>query len=84
MAFMRDDNLHRPLIIAAILVLAFAFVSGMDFEDELVRDAIRKDPPKPFPASLVIPYDVYVCQDSGGKPRCRAYVSNTTRKEIRK
>lgn len=67
------------------LFLAFGFVGDMDYADALTTDAIRKDPPKNyFPPSLFIPYDARVCQDSGGKPKCKWYVSGTTKKEIRK
>lgn len=79
-----DTKLGKPLVIAALLALAFVCVSGWDFEDELVRDAIRKDPPKFFPAALVIPYDAQVCQDSGGKRRCKWYVSGATKQEIKR
>ena len=80
-----DTNMLRPAIIAALLACLFAIASSLDYAEELTTEAIRKDPPaKYFPASLVIPYDVYICQDSGGKKHCRAYVSGLTRKEIRK
>jgi hypothetical protein len=80
----KEPSLLTPLVIAVFLVLAFAVVSSTDYAEALTQDAIRKDPPKDyFPASLVIPYDAYVCQDSGGKKVCKAYVSGTTRKEIR-
>lgn len=79
----KDTNLVPPLLIAAFLVVAAGFVGGMDYEDALVVEAIRKDPP--FPAHLVIPYSAVICQDSGTrKPVCKWYVAGTTKQEIRK
>jgi len=58
---MDDTKLWKPLLIAGILALCFVLVSGMDFEDELIRDAIRKDPPR------VLSYSIK--QDSPGLDR---------------
>lgn len=76
--------MKSALLAAVFLFGCFVVASSMDYADALTTEAIRKDPPPNyFPASLVIPYDAYVCQDSGGKPKCKAYVSNTTRREIK-
>jgi len=54
----KDPSLLKPLIGAAILFLMFALVSGFDYEDELTRDSMRKDPPR------ILAYSVR--QDSPG------------------
>jgi hypothetical protein len=82
----KDTNLVPPLLIAAALVVLLGVVGNFDYADALVTDAIRKDPPKYFPASLVIPYSATVCQRSASpdKWKCKAYVSSTTRREIKR
>lgn len=42
----KDPSLLTPLVIAGVLALAFILVSGLDYEDALIQDAIRKDPPR--------------------------------------
>ena len=77
--------------------MKLAFVAVISFAlGVLVRDVAEdwRKPPKPqgrvtiaaqpFPSSLVVPVDAIVCQDSGGKPKCRTYVSNIHRKELAK
>lgn len=45
---MSDDrkNLKSALAVAALLFVAFAFASSMDYADALTDEAIRKDPPR--------------------------------------
>ena len=70
-------------------VAVFSFALGVLVKD--VAEDFRK-PTKPqgrivvepFPASLVVPLDAVVCQDTGGKPKCRTYVSKINRKELAK
>lgn len=85
-----DNDLRKPLVVAILLALFGALLlwrhSAVEEQIRLEQLAkIAKQSTYYFPPELVIPYDAYVCQDSNSrkKPKCKWYVSATTRKEIK-
>ena len=72
--------------LALVAVCSFGF--GVALVDTLHEPQAKAHPVAQqavvrMPPSLVIPYSAQVCQDSGGKAKCKWYVSGTAKKELR-